>query len=148
MKKIVTLFVIFVGFLGVENVFAQTREYKKIAKKLCECTQKMLDEYPPLLSKLYLDIAEMGEEKAEEVFLTKLMSLPENEREAFTKSMDEKPMQVIMEKHCSVAKEFIQKSKMNDSSESALEKILEIMKKDKKCKQGYAVMSLGLKSKN
>lgn len=145
MKKITVLLFVFVLIFGAKNTFAQSKAEKKIAKKLCDCTKATLKEYPPLFREMILDMADLGEEKAQKKFMAKMMTLSPEEQQAFSSAIEEKPIEKVMEKNCDEAKTFIQKAKMGDSGDKGLEKILNFMKKEKNCKEGYAFMLLGMK---
>ncbi len=150
MKKNLFLFafILLVNVFTINNtVFAQkvSKNNKRIAKELCECTKNALKEYPPLFTQMLIDYAEFGKEKAEEKLKTKMMALSPEEQEAFAKDIQEKPMEQIMEKYCGETKKLMKKYKIDNTSRIEWEKIINFMKKDGKCKEVYSLMSMSLK---
>ncbi len=128
----VNLFIFFV----FQNAFAQKDE-KKVAQELCDCVEKSLSNHPTIFRQMLMESAEMGEARANIKFKEKIEKMTAKQKEEFKAKMASLPdVEKGIERNCAELGEYIR------NTESLLGKLVDIMKKNKKCKLGYSVAKL------
>lgn len=150
LRIFVSLFIcIFIFSIKNNHIFAQkiSKNDKKLAKQLCDCSEITFKDIPKFMKELFIDMGELGEEKASIKFMEKMGKFTDQERkemEDFAKKNEKenKDMSAQIKAQCeSPEREFDKKTEKEKSD------ILAYMQKDKKCRLGHAIQKIKLKNK-